>query len=74
MANEINALREILLSVVNDLEKTAAELTVSTMRLQKLAPISALDHQDGLRSAVKENAGFYEELRKKIQAISGNAQ
>ena len=73
MVNEINALREILLSVVNDLEKTAAELTVCSKRLQSLAPISRYDQQDGLRAATKANADFYAGLREKIQAISGDA-
>ena len=69
MDNQINELREILLSVVNDLEKTAAELTVSTTRLQKIAPISTVDQKDALRLAAKANEGFYAGLREKIESL-----
>jgi hypothetical protein len=62
-------LKTILLTIVNDLEKSAAQLTVLTNRVQQLAPTMAANYQDALQAAARTNAAFYAGLRKKIEAL-----
>jgi hypothetical protein len=63
------AMKEILLSIVNDLEKTAASLVMLTADVRAIKPKSLADQQESLRLAVKANADFYGGLRKKIESL-----
>jgi hypothetical protein len=70
MENQINELQAILQSIVNDLEKTAAELVTLTGDVRAIRPKSPADQKDALRLAIKANEDFYVGLRKRIESLS----
>lgn len=70
MENEVSALQEILQSVVNDLERTTAEVTVLLSRVHGLNPYTPQAQQAALRAAAKKNAEFYAGLKSRIGQLS----
>jgi hypothetical protein len=69
MTNPNQDVRAILHAIVNDLEKTTAGTTYILRELNKTIPMGAASLKDALAQTSSINKGFYDELRKQIDAL-----
>lgn len=60
----------ILRDIVNDLEKTAAGLTVLDTRIESIRQTPGYQTRDEVNLAVQTNQKFYDGLRKRIEELS----
>ena len=60
----------ILREIVNDLEKTAAGLSILAADVEKLSPRAGYETRDLLNIAYENNRKFYDGLRQKIEGLT----
>ena len=62
----------ILLSIVNDLEKTASGMTYILAEIQKLTGDSRASATTKLDLAAQEHRAYYDSIRAKIEALGSS--
>jgi hypothetical protein len=63
-------IQAILHEIVSDLEKTAAGLTVLSVQVLKVSPLTGYEAQEMMNIAQRNNQQLYDGLRKKIDDLT----